>query len=146
MKKLLLLLIILIFPTITFASYEPDPQYWNWHSSSERHGYFISKEPVKLVQDTDVQTVYRANVQVVFATPYKNAKFIIARVEITRNKQTDDVYIRWLTSAAFNENKQTVETMYKTTRQRLIIPSSMHWRIYEMIIDTYGKQQNKKAA
>ena len=145
MKKLLLVVIMLLIP-IGALAYEPDPQYWNWYSSSKRHGYFISKEPVKLVQDTNVQTVYRANVQVVFATPYKNAKFIIARVEITRNKQTDDVYIRWLTSAAFNENKQTVETMYKTTRQRLIIPSSMHWRIYEMIVDTYEKQQNKKAA
>lgn len=145
MKKILLVVIMLLIP-IGALAYEPDPQYWNWYSSTERHGYFISKEPVKLVQDTDVQTVYRANVQVVFATPYKNAKFMVARVEITKNKQTDDVYIRWLTSAAFSENKQTLETSFNPTKQRLIIPSSMHWKVYEMIIDTYKKQQNKKAA
>lgn len=145
MKKLLLVVITLLIPISVFA-YEPDPHYWLWYNSSERYGYFISKEPVKLVQDTNVQTVYRANVQVVFATPIRNAKFIIARVEITEDKHTGDVYMRWLTSAAFNENKQGLEGSPQPTKQRLIIPSSMHWRIYEMIIDTYNRQQNKKAA
>lgn len=140
-KKLALLLALSILPTLSLASYEPNASQWNWYQSTEKTGYFISKEPVYKLSETDNTLILRGYVQTVYATPRNNAKFAIYNVKVTYNFATGERRMQMLSTGKFTENKDTVSFSDKPEREVNVPAGTNFWRISQMLLDTYNAQQ-----
>ncbi|SUP43390.1 hypothetical protein [Veillonella criceti] len=147
LKKLLAVFALIIIPTISLATYEPDSRVWTWYQSTPYIGYFISKEPVTLISETKDTLVLSARVQLVNGHVNPNQiKYVTSVVIGTYNKKTGKRTHQELDIKEFYENGKTF-TNLPSSSAKIDVPNNLEYSIYwtklQMILDTYNNQKKK---